>query len=148
MKSDRDLVLMDEGVEVVSLGRTITEADILNFAGFSGDFASLHLDEEFARQTPFGGRIMHGVGTFAICSGLLWQAGCFGPPYFAFLGSSFSLPKPVLPGDTIKASVRIDTVRPTSNGVNEVVSFDVRGINQREEVVLKCDWRLMRPAAK
>lgn len=143
-QTDFGNVLMDEGRELVSQGRTITDADIMNFAGFSGDFAPLHVDAEFAGRSPFGERIMHGVGTFAICSGLTWQMGVFGPPYFAFLGSSFKLPQPVLVGDTIRATVSIQEIRPTSNGENEVVSFLVRGLNQRDEVVMTCDWRLMR----
>src|SRR3954467_85242 len=53
-----------------SPARTITEADVTLFAGFSGDFNPLHTDEEFAKTTQFGGRIFHGPGVFAIATGL------------------------------------------------------------------------------
>src|ERR1700688_4102552 len=59
-----------------SLGRTVTEADIVNFAGLSGDFNPIHMDHEFAKTTPFRRPIAHGLLVFSIGSGL----GLFAPP--------------------------------------------------------------------
>src|SRR5581483_178516 len=53
-----------------SPGRTITEADLVIFAGFSGDYHPLHTDEEYAKATQFGTRIFHGPGAFAVATGL------------------------------------------------------------------------------
>ena len=56
-----------------SRGRTITETDIVNFAGLSGDFVELHMNEEYARNGPFGKRIAHGALVFSISTGLMVQ---------------------------------------------------------------------------
>lgn len=53
-----------------SAARTVTESDIVTFAGFSGDFNPIHIDHEFAQQTPFRKPIVHGFGVFSIASGL------------------------------------------------------------------------------
>ncbi len=54
-------------------GRTVTEADIVMFAGLSGDYNPLHINEEYCKQTQFGGRIAHGPLVYAIAAGLLFQ---------------------------------------------------------------------------
>ena len=67
---------LEVGQEWTSGGRTITEADIVNFAGFSGDFNPIHIDHEFAKTTPFRRPIAHGFAVFCMASGL----GIFAPP--------------------------------------------------------------------
>src|SRR3954470_20523348 len=67
---------VEVGQEWQSPGRTVTEADIVNFAGLSGDFNPMHVDHEFARATPFRRPIAHGLLSLAVCSGL----GLFAPP--------------------------------------------------------------------
>ena len=57
----------------ISRGRTITEADIVNFAGLSGDFVELHMNDEYAKRGPFGKRIAHGALIFSISTGLMVQ---------------------------------------------------------------------------
>src|SRR4051794_8754466 len=89
---------------VITPSRTVTESDILRYAGFSGDFAPIHMNEEYARQSPYGTRILHGVGTLAICSGLVVQAGVF-DGHLAFLGLELRLPRAVKPGDTLHVVV-------------------------------------------
>ena len=61
------------GAEFFSSARTITEADIVNFAGISGDYNPLHIDEEFCRNTQFGTRIAHGPLVYSIATGLIFQ---------------------------------------------------------------------------
>jgi hypothetical protein len=58
-------------------GRTITEADVVHFAGISGDYNPLHTNEEYGKTTPFGGRIAHGVLVLAIATGQINQTGLF-----------------------------------------------------------------------
>src|SRR5690242_21421744 len=89
-RKERDLSLYFEdfpvGAEHVTRGRTITEADIVNFAGLSGDFIELHTNEEYARQTPFGRRIAHGALVFSISTGLTTQMNLVNDTVLAFYG--------------------------------------------------------------
>ena len=63
------------GKEYESQGRTVTEADVVNFAGVSGDFNPLHMDEEFGKQNMFGRRVAHGALGFIMATGLENQMG-------------------------------------------------------------------------
>ena len=61
---------LDVGDEHQSSGRTVTETDVVSFAGLSGDFNNMHIDEEFAKKTVFGTRVAHGLCVLSIASGL------------------------------------------------------------------------------
>jgi acyl dehydratase len=96
------------GAEFVTPARTVTEADIVNFAGLSGDYNPLHIDEEFCKKTQFGGRIAHGPLVYAIAAGLLFQLHLYDDTLIAFLGfDSLKFTRPVKPGDTIHAWVKV-----------------------------------------
>src|SRR3954462_8726299 len=89
------------GQEWESQGRTITEADVVNFAGLSGDFNPIHVDHEFARTTPFRKPIAHGLLVLSVASGL----GLYAPPMrtLAFLElREWHFRAPVFVGDTIR----------------------------------------------
>ncbi len=112
---------LELGQEWSSGGRTITETDVVNFAGFSGDFNPIHIDHEFAKSTPFRRPIAHGFAVFSVASGL----GVMTPPVrtIALLRVrywNFSLP--VFCGDTIHC-------------VSRVVEKTLRGRGRRGEVV-------------
>lgn len=112
---------LEVGHEWVSGGRTVTEADIVNFAGFSGDFNPIHIDHEFAKGTPFRRPIAHGFGVFCIASGL----GVMTPPVrtLALLRvNKWAFHAPVFAGDTVKC-------------VTRVVEKSLRGRGKRGEVV-------------
>lgn len=75
------------GSKFVTSARTVTETDIVNFAGLSGDWFPLHTDEEYARKTVFKGRVAHGMLTLSIASGLLVRSGLVFPEsLIAFYG--------------------------------------------------------------
>jgi 3-hydroxybutyryl-CoA dehydratase len=117
-----------------SIGRTVTEADIVNFAGFSGDFNPIHIDHEFARTTPFRRPIAHGFGVFSIASGL----GVMTPPVrtIALLRVKYwNFLLPVFAGDTIRCRSRVAEKTVKGRGKRgEVVWY--RGIvNQDGKVV-------------
>ena len=88
------------GQQWESLGRTVTEADVVNFAGLSGDFNPIHIDHEFARSTPFRQPIAHGLLVFSIGSGL--GVSCPQMRTLAFVQvQEWNFKGPVFIGDTI-----------------------------------------------
>src|SRR5881275_87786 len=94
------------GQEWESVGRTVTETDIVNFAGLSGDFNPIHIDHAFARTTPFRKPIAHGLLVLSIASGL----GLNSPPMRtqAFLSiRDWQFKGPVFIGDTIRVHARV-----------------------------------------
>lgn len=112
---------LEVGQEWESFGRTLTETDIVNYAGLSGDFNSIHMDHEFAKTTPFRRPIAHGLLVFSIGSGL----GLNSPPVrtLAFLKVlDWEFKGPVFPGDTLKVRSR-------------VLEKTLRGRGKRGEVV-------------
>jgi len=125
-----------------TLGRTITEADIVFHAGHSGDFFPHHMDEEFCKTQPFGSRIAHGTMTFAIGVGL--TATTINPHAMTYGYERLRFPKPVYPGDTIRTIVTIsdksdDPKRPEFGKVTEATEVK----NQRDETVLFCEHILI-----
>ena len=124
------------GQEFTSPGRTVTEADIVMFAGLSGDYNPLHINEEFCKQTQFGTRIAHGPLVYAIAAGLLFQLHLYDDTLIAFLGfDSLKFTKPVKPGDTIHARIKVLEKRETSNAERGVMKRRLEVVNQRGEVV-------------
>lgn len=96
------------GDKFITPSRTITESDVVNFAGLSGDYNPLHTDAEFAKQTIFGERIAHGLVGISICTGLVARTGLFDGTIIAFLGiNEWEFKKPIYFGDTIHAEMTI-----------------------------------------
>lgn len=114
--------------------RTITEADITMFAGMTGDYNPVHTDEVFARNTPFGTRILHGPAVLAICTGLEFRLGIKEGTAIAFLGLTWDLKAPVKIGDTIHVYQRVESKRPTRNPERGIVNFWVEVRNQNDQV--------------
>jgi 3-hydroxybutyryl-CoA dehydratase len=105
-----------------SLGRTITEADIVNFAGLSGDFNPIHIDHEFAASTPFRRPIAHGLLVFSVGSGL----GLFAPPMrtLAILEvREWRFHEPVYIGDTLHVRSEVLHKEPRGRGRRGVVTW-------------------------
>lgn len=106
---ERSLEDFRQGDFIISPRRTIDIADIKLFAGLTGDFYPLHVDDTFCQDTPFGERIAHGPLTFGIATGLVFQSGYYGMMIQAMLECrELRALRPVRPGDTIhvKATVR------------------------------------------
>ncbi len=132
-----------EGVKVESRGRTITEADIVMFAGVSGDFNPMHTDAEFAKATQFGQRVAHGALIFSIGTGLAYAMNILEGTVIAFLGFEMKLRAPVFLGDTIKltGSVVKRRAMPTAGG--GIVTLDIQIVKQDGSVVQKGEWTVM-----
>jgi len=126
-----------------SRGRTITEADIVNFAGLSGDFVELHMNEEYARRGPFGRRIAHGALIFSISTGLMVQMTTNQEAIVAFRGvDQLRFVAPVFIGDTIHVTKKtVD--KQTRDGVRGLVTFETTVLNQDGKPVLTYFDRLM-----
>lgn len=124
------------GKEYISASRTITEADIVNFAGISGDYNPLHIDEEYCKKTIFGTRIAHGPLVYSIAAGLLFQLHLYDDTLIAFLGfDSLKFTKHVIAGDTITAKISVIEKRETSKPDRGVMKRSLKVYNQNNEMV-------------
>jgi len=124
------------GKEYVSASRTITEADIVHFAGISGDYNPLHIDEEYCKKTIFGTRIAHGPLVYSIAAGLLFQLHLYDDTLIAFLGfDSLKFTKHVIAGDTITAKISVLEKRETSKPDRGVMKRSLKVYNQNNEMV-------------
>lgn len=104
-----DIEDLDVGMQA-SFAKTISEADIVLFAAASGDHNAIHVNEEFARETPFKGRIAHGMLSASVISAAI--AHKLPGPGTVYLGQNLRFVAPVRPGDTVHATVRVAEVRP------------------------------------
>ena len=91
-----------------SFSKTITEADLVLFAGVSGDNNAMHVNEEFAAATPFGGRIAHGMLTASVISAAI--ANKMPGPGTIYLGQNLRFRAPVRPGETVHATVTVTEI--------------------------------------
>ena len=131
------------GKEYLSPSRTVTEADVVNFAGLSGDFNPLHTDEEFAKNGPFGKRIAHGALGFIISTGLSNQMGIYEGTTIAFMECTIKYPAPLLMGDTVHVSVTPTEVRHSSKPGKGILKQSLRLIKQDGTTVMESDQVLM-----
>ena len=127
---------MPVGTRWVSQRRTLTEADVVAFAGISGDFNPLHMDETFAAAGPFGHRVVHGLLVLAVATGLRQQMGVFYGVVRAFAEiRSWAFKRPVFIGDTVTVVTSVVEARPTSKPGQGVVNQQVDVVNQDGDVV-------------
>lgn len=125
---------VEVGQEWVSSGRTVTEADVVNFAGVSGDFNPIHMDHEFAKTTPFRRPIAHGLLVFAIGSGL--GVNCPLMRTMAFIQvRDWNFRDPVFIGDTVRLKSRLVEKTPRGRGRRAELVWYRGVINQDGKVV-------------
>ncbi len=132
------------GQRITSSGRTITEADVVTFAGLSGDFNSIHTDAEYVKDTAFGQRVAHGLLIISIVSGLAVRTGIMEGTVLAFReikNWKFSLP--VFIGETIHVIMEVTGKKamPRLGGGSILLSLDVR--NQDDQTVMKGIWNVL-----
>ena len=131
------------GREYTSQGRTITEADVVNFAGVSGDFNPLHTDEEFGKANQFGKRIAHGALGFIISNGLNNQMGIAEGTTIAFIECTVKYTAPLLIGDTVHIVVIPTEVIHSSKPGKGILKQLVKLVNQDERVIMESNQILM-----
>ena len=127
------------GEEIVSDARTVTEADVFNFACLSGDFHPEHTDEEYAKKGPLGERIAHGLLIMSIATGLLNQTGAFEGTTIAVLEMRVRFIRAVKFGDTIRAIQKIVGKKETSKPDRGILTSQVAVLNQDDQTVLEAD---------
>ena len=129
------------GQKIVSTGRTITESDIVTFAGLSGDYNQIHTDSEFSKNTPFGQRVAHGLLGLAVTSGLAMRTGFLEGTVLAFREiNDWKFVKPVFIGDTIHVEMLIleKKALPRVGGGSILIELEVK--NQDGLTVMKGSW--------
>lgn len=132
------------GQEIVTPARTITEADIVNFAGLSGDYNAIHTNAEYAKTTPFGRRIAHGLLVMAVVSGLAVQTGVLEGTILAFREiASWRFSHPVYPGDTVYAVLKVVDKKALPRLGGGSVDIQITVYNQKDEAVMRGVWRVL-----
>jgi 3-hydroxybutyryl-CoA dehydratase len=134
----------DVGQSITSVGRTVTEADVVAFAALSGDWNAIHTDAEFAAQHPFGQRVAHGLLCMSIASGLAMRLGFLEGTALAFreIGNwKFSLP--VFMGDTIHVRATVTETKPMPRLGGGLVTLKVEILNQDDKVVQRGTWGVL-----
>lgn len=129
------------GQRILSPGRTITESDIVTFAGLSGDFNQIHTDAEYSKVSPFGQRVAHGLLGLSIASGLALRTGVLEGTVMAFREiGEWKFVKPVFIGDTIHVEMEVAETKTFPRLGGGAVTIAIQVENQRDEVVMKGNW--------
>ncbi|MFC9536741.1 MaoC/PaaZ C-terminal domain-containing protein [Streptomyces sp. NPDC056975] len=130
----------------VTSGRTLTEADVVGFAGLSGDWNALHVDAHAAAATPFGGRIAHGLLVLSMASGMTTRLPVLQglqPSLLGMTGMSCRWPAPTRIGDTLRIELTFVNAEYTSSRTRGLVTERRRALNQDGAVVLDSEWALL-----
>jgi acyl dehydratase len=124
------------GDEATTAGRTITEADIVNFASLTGDWNEIHTNKEFAAKGPFGQRIAHGALVFSVSTGLSVRLGQTADTVIAFYGlERLRFVKPVFIDDTIFVKQRVEETK-ERDAASGIVTTLNEVMNQNQQVVV------------
>jgi acyl dehydratase len=123
----------EPGMRFRTVGRTITEADVVSFVNVTNLSEPAFTNAKFqAEHSPFEGRLAPGALCYCLAEGLLVQATLVGAG-LALLEMSQQLHKPVFIGDTIHAEVEVESVKPTSKGDRGIITTINRVMNQHGE---------------
>ncbi len=132
------------GQSVTSVGRTVTEADVVGFAAVTGDWTTIHTDAVYAAQQPFGQRVAHGLLGLSIASALAARLGFVEETVLAFREiGEWKFSRPIFLGDTIHMQATVSETRPMPRLGGGLVSFKVQILNQEDKVVQRGTWRLL-----
>ena len=121
------------GMSFRSPGRTITDADLVAFAGLTGDYSELHTSEVYGKNSQFGRRVAHGMLGLAYAHGLMWpRTGEMRETAVAFLGiDDWKFVGPIFVGDTIFVDYELVELRDSrSRPTQAVATFDVKVVKQ------------------
>jgi len=145
MKIAQDLLRYEQiapGLAFETGGITVTESHITGFAGLTGDFYDIHMDDDYARALGYPGRVAHGLLGLALTDGLKNRASV----RFAAIVSlnwRWSFTGPILVGDRISARITVLSKRMTRNAGRGIVTLGFDLLNQKGEVVQKGENDMM-----
>ena len=131
------------GDSITSQGRTVTEADIVNFAALSGDWNTIHTDAEYAKTMPFGQRIAHGMLVLSMATGLADRLGFIQGTVLAFMGLDWQFRNAVKIGDTVRVRATVAELRPMPRLGGGYVTFKVQILNQEDQAVQRGSWKVL-----
>jgi acyl dehydratase len=127
---------VEVGFRFETPSRTVTESDLVAFAGVSGDFNPLHTDRVYAAQSIYGERIAHGALVLSLATGLRQRVGLFDGTLMGLLEiRSWRFLAPVRIGDTIRVATEIAELRETSKPDRGIMVQRVEVLNQEDAVV-------------
>ena len=129
------------GEERTTIGRTITETDIVMHAGQTGDFFPHHMDEEWCKTQPFKRRIAHGTLIFSVAIGM--TANVINEVAMTYGYERLRFTKPVFIGDTIKMKISISDKKDHKKPQYGLVTEKVEVFNQNDELVMLCEHLLL-----
>lgn len=132
----------EPGLRYETGGIVVTEAHIVGFAGLTGDFFDIHMDDDYARGLGYPGRVAHGLLGLALCDGLKNRASVRFAAIVS-LGWRWSFAGPILVGDRIAATITVLSKRETRRPDRGIVTLGFELRNQRGEVVQKGENDLM-----
>ena len=135
-----DFAIGDTGT---SVGRTVTETDIVNFAALSGDWNQIHTDVEYAAGTMYRERIAHGLLVLSIASGLAVRMGFMEGTVQAFMGLDWQFRGPTKIGDTVRVHAEVTELKPMPRLNGGLVTFRMQILNQRDEIVHRGTWSVL-----
>ena len=131
------------GQKIITPARTMTETDIVNFAGLSGDYNPLHTDKIFAETTPYGQRIAHGMLVLSVATGLAAKQGFIEGTALAFREVTWKFSAPVFIGDTIHMVAEVAELKAMKKLGGGLVLLKASMINQHGKTVQRGEWRVL-----
>ena len=133
---------VEVGDHYATAGVTVTEAHVVGFAGLTGDLFDVHMDDQFAREAGFPGRIAHGLLGLAMSDGLKTRC-AVRLKGIATLGWNWAFRAPLLPGDRIHADLCVVAKRPTRREDRGIVTLAMKVLNQRDETIQDGETQLL-----
>lgn len=131
------------GQTMVTRGRTVTEADLVQFAGLTGDYNPMHTDAEFMKQSIFGQRVAHGMLTLSYAVGQAYQLGFMEGTILAFRGLEMKFSLPVFIGDTLHVELIVREKKDALRMGGGLITLDVKIVNQDGKNVQSGSWTVL-----
>lgn len=132
------------GLQMTTAARTITEADVVNFAGISGDFNSIHTDAAYSSQSFYEQRVAHGLLVLSVASGLSFRTGMMEGTVIAWRDiGDWRFSQPVFIGDTVHTVLEVVELKPMPRLNGGRVDLEVKVINQDDKTVMDGRWGLL-----